>query len=305
MNIINYIIKFLSLFYFFTISSSYKVCKVLTLGGGGSFGAVEIGILRDLIEKEKITGQFDVITGISAGGLNAAFLSYGDNISENLEELEEFYKKVKTKDVYNKNIFRSLKDWSIFNNRPLECMVKKIVNNKIPLKNSPVTLIGATNLNTQKLDIFRYDKLNRGQQSDVLLATTAIPILFKPKKINNCLYIDGGTIENEIIYQVLDEYQADYYHFTVVCSTNKMNKCVKINNVVDFIKSITMLLVNNYIYDIAKIKNSYFDCKKGRIDICYPTDPELSNYNYLNFNNGEQLLKIGKNNYTIESINFC
>ena len=48
------------------------------------------------------------------------------------------------------------------------------------------------------------------------MATSAIPILFKPRKINNCLYVDGGTIENEIIYQVLDAYPADYYNFTFV-----------------------------------------------------------------------------------------
>ena len=100
---------------------SYKTCNVLTLGGGGSFGAVEVGILKDMLDKNIITGEFDVIAGISAGGLNAAYLSYGENIKDNINSLEDLYTKFKTKNVYKSNcIFRILKDWSIFNSNPLE-----------------------------------------------------------------------------------------------------------------------------------------------------------------------------------------
>ena len=46
----------------------------LAFRGGGSFGAVEIGILKHLIEVG-LEPQ-DLYTGISAGALNAGFLSY-------------------------------------------------------------------------------------------------------------------------------------------------------------------------------------------------------------------------------------
>lgn len=301
-------LSFFSILYSFIvpITSSFKTCNVLTLGGGGSFGAVEVGILKDMLEKNIISGEFDVITGISAGGLNAAFLSYGDNIKDNIDELEKLYKNVNTRNIYKPNfIFRILKDWSIFNNNPLEKTICKLIKDKKGSENRPITLIGSTNINSQKLDIFRYDKLPVKDQVDVLMGTSAIPILFKPRKINDCLYVDGGTIENEIIYQVLDAYEADYYHFTFVCATNKEKMNLKINNIIDYIKCVSTLLVNNYVYDIAKIKNTYFDCKRGKIDICYPTDPELMKYSFLNFNNGKEILELSKKNYSIETINFC
>ena len=179
------------------------------------------------------------------------------------------------------------------------------MKNRKHLLTSPITLIGATNLNTKNLDVFRYDKLSKDEQIDILMATTAIPILFSPKKIKGDLYVDGGTIENEIIYQVLDEYQADYYNFTFISSTNRNNIRKEIDTIFKYIKSVSSLLVNNYIYNIAKIKNNYFDCHKGKINIYYPTDNELLNYSYLDFNNGEKLIELAKNNYEVETINFC
>ena len=75
-------------------------------------------ILKDMLEKNIITGEFDVI----AGGLNAAYLSYGENIKDNISPLE---------------------DWSIFNSNPLENTIKKILRNKKYNKNNPITLIGS------------------------------------------------------------------------------------------------------------------------------------------------------------------
>ena len=80
---------------------------------------------------------------------------------------------------------------------------------------------------------------------------------------------------------------------------------MRIRNIKEYLKSISGLIVNNYIYDIAKIKNGYFECKKGKINVCYPTDPELKKYSFLDFNKGKELINLAKNSYKIETINFC
>ena len=41
-----FLIFFTFLVTFFKLVLPYKVCNVLALGGGGSFGAVEVGILK-------------------------------------------------------------------------------------------------------------------------------------------------------------------------------------------------------------------------------------------------------------------
>ena len=187
----------------------------------------------------------------------------------------------------------------------LENTLIKMIVNKHFTNSSPLTLVGAANINTQKLDIFKMNDLSKKQQLDVLMATSAIPILFKPREINKNLYVDGGTIENEIIYQVLNEYPADYYNFTYICSTNKQDKDNEIDSLFEYTKTIASLFVNNYIYDIAKIKDSYFDCKKGKLNVFYPTSEKLNDYSFLDFDNGDELIKLSKESYNLETINFC
>ena len=88
------------------------------------------------------------------------------------------------------------------------------------------------------------------------MSTSAIPILFKPRRFNDCLHVDGGTLKMKQFIK-FDAYQADYYHFTYVCATNKKSMKSKVNNIIDYIKCVSGLLVNNYVYDIAKIKNTF------------------------------------------------
>ena len=59
-----------------------KVCNILSFSGAGSFGAVEVGIL-DRMSSSLPT--FDMLTGVSAGGLNVGFLSYYSVASQNLK----------------------------------------------------------------------------------------------------------------------------------------------------------------------------------------------------------------------------
>ena len=47
--------------------------KILCLSGGGSYGAFEMGVICNLIEEAK--GGWDLITGVSAGSINAAYIS--------------------------------------------------------------------------------------------------------------------------------------------------------------------------------------------------------------------------------------
>ena len=65
--------KLILLLFLLSVSYAKNVCNILALSGGGSFGAVQVGILNDLIENKKIVESYDILTGISAGGLNVGF----------------------------------------------------------------------------------------------------------------------------------------------------------------------------------------------------------------------------------------
>ena len=54
------------------------------MSGGGAFGAVEMGVLDVMVTSGKAPNKYDIVTGISAGGLNAGFLSYYDHVTNAL-----------------------------------------------------------------------------------------------------------------------------------------------------------------------------------------------------------------------------
>jgi len=54
-----------------------KVCRALSLSGGGTKGAYEVGVLHKMARTLNGTdAQYDVISGISIGTVNGAFLSF-------------------------------------------------------------------------------------------------------------------------------------------------------------------------------------------------------------------------------------
>ncbi len=62
------------------------------------------------------------------------------------------------------------------------------------LKNSDINFyIGATNLNTHKIEYFTKENENLEK---CILASCSIPVVQQPVNINNNLYVDGGVCEN-------------------------------------------------------------------------------------------------------------
>ena len=73
----------------------------LSFSGGGSLGAVEIGIIKKLSERG--LKKFDLYTGISAGALNAGLLSYFNDIDNGINLAEKIYSNLKNIPIYNIN----------------------------------------------------------------------------------------------------------------------------------------------------------------------------------------------------------
>lgn len=124
----------------------------LSFSGGGSFGAVEIGILKRVVELNKNV-QYDLYTGISAGALNAGFLSYYSNINQGIKTAEYIYSSIRNRVIYDIAPNTGL---SLLNTEPLYKTLTKIID-KMP--NEPIihTLIGATNMYSGKLDIYSFE----------------------------------------------------------------------------------------------------------------------------------------------------
>lgn len=268
--------------------------NVLALSGGGSFGAVEIGILDKInsIENKK----YDLYTGISAGGLNVGFLSHFDNLNVALPEVKYIYSSLRNKDIFeiypNTNI-------SLLNTLPLKKTITNTLNKLGSTKQN--TLIGSTNLNTAQLDIFEYHKLNNEQQINLLMATSAIPVIFPPIKINNYLYVDGGEMFNEIITEITSD---KFINVTFITPSSALKDDYNINSFTDIIKrnfDIISKTFNNQIYKL----NTNCNKPRGIIYMWYCNPEDLTGYSSLNFNYGSELIGIGYSKAKYEVLNLC
>lgn len=152
----------------------------ISLSGGGARGIAHIGILKAL-EENGISPE--VIVGTSAGSIVGALYAAGYDADEMLDFL---------KDISLIKIFRvGLPNMGLAN----LSYVEKILTEALPDDNFDALkkklFIGITNLLTGKLEI-----INHGPLHQVILASASIPLVFKPVKIGDNLYIDGGALDN-------------------------------------------------------------------------------------------------------------
>jgi len=152
----------------------------LVLSGGGVRGYAHIGAIKALLEKDV---NISAISGTSSGALVGAFICDGYSP----DEIESILMKNKLKVSLNFMHFRdSLLSFDVFSKvLKHHLRAKKLEDLKKPL------YVGATNLVTGEQKIFE-----SGNLVDILIAASAIPVLFAPALINRVPYADGGMSNN-------------------------------------------------------------------------------------------------------------
>jgi predicted acylesterase/phospholipase RssA len=282
---------------------TFSECNILSLSGGGSFGAVEAGILDGLVSSEQIPSQFDVITGISAGGLNAGFLYHFQNVTSAIPKLQELYSTTKTADIYESDIFGIFSRWSIYNNKPLENTLNQVLGHTNQTANPPIVLIGASNVLTEQLDVFSFHDLSFQEKVDVLMSTTAIPFIFPPRTFRNGLYVDGGVISNEMITQAIGEVQCNFYNITFISASNRDKNTNKVDGLFSYLSAVVRMIFRTFDNQLAQVSSCTYP--KGQITACFPTSEELNNYSIFDFDHGSQLYELGKQNNECEVLQLC
>jgi NTE family protein len=152
----------------------------IVLSGGGSRGFSHLGVLQALNEADIYPA---VISGTSAGAIAGAFYADGYKPLEILKILagskrSDYLSFVVPKDSLMEmtGLFRILDKY---------LTAKKFEDLKIPL------IVAATDLNNGRTTYF-----SNGELINVIIASSSIPVLFKPIIINNIEYLDGGIMDN-------------------------------------------------------------------------------------------------------------
>ena len=277
-------------------TSINAVINQLSFSGGGSFGAVEIGIIKRLMERSS-EKQFDLYTGISAGALNAGFLSYFKNIGDGIRVAERIYTSINNRMVYK---LLPTTGVSVLNTEPLFNTLNAVIS-RMPGEPVVHTLIGATNLYSGNLDVYAFESTD--DKVHLLMSSSAIPGLFPPIDFNDSMYADGGTLSNELL-QV--EHKGDeYINITFITPYEGfIYDNEPINSLGDMIKRTIMIVSANYNNPLATLNQNCVN-PIGEINKYY-VDPELlEGYSILNFDDGKELINIGYNGVRQKKYKLC
>lgn len=168
------------------------VKTALVLAGGGSLGAVQVGMLRALLEAGM---AFDLVIGASVGAINGAYFAARPT-AEGVAELADFWRGLRKADVFPFSLTDTLA--AILRRRGYllqSSALKQLVRRALP-----VTLIEQTELPlyivTTNLLTGTDELLSSGSVEQALLASAAIPLVFPNVQIGDKWLVDGGVTSN-------------------------------------------------------------------------------------------------------------
>ncbi len=236
------------------------------LSGGGARGFAHLGVAKALYERGIMP---DIISGVSAGSIAGIFLADGWSPED---------------------IFRYFKDTSIFKishiglphdgllsldkmKRELDKTLKSkdISELKIPF------IVTVSNLNSGRVEYF-----SKGPASDIVMASSAIPVLFSPVKINNNLYADGGLFDNLPVKPLSGKCKK-----IIGVNVNPIHPKSELKGLVQVASRAFNLGVENTIRNSRRKCNIFIE----------PSD--LDRYDVLDFKSADEMYQIGYE-YTME-----
>ena len=167
----------------------------LALGSGGPKGLVHVGVIRELV-KNNI--PIDYIAGTSIGAWVGAHYSLFQDV-DLLEECTVGKRKEKAWALLDLTL-----KGGIVKGIKVSKFLKEMLNDS-NFKNTKIPFRAvATNLTSGKPKVF-----SNGNMIQAVQASMSVPALFKPVKINNQCYVDGG-LSNPVPDDVVREMGADY-----------------------------------------------------------------------------------------------
>jgi NTE family protein len=197
---------------------------VLVFQGGGALGAYQAGVYQALHEAEI---EPDWIIGTSIGAINASLIA-GNEPEYRLERLQEFWRRMRRKELWNRSSWPGAADtanyWTtvlggipgffepnplaffgshirlgaeaagFYSTAPLEQTLGELVDFSLIARCKPRLTIGAAHVRTSEMHYFD----SRTSEITVrhIMASGALPPAFPAVRIDGELYWDGGILSN-------------------------------------------------------------------------------------------------------------
>jgi NTE family protein len=171
----------------------------IVLAGGGSRGAVQIGMLAELVHRGI---RADRVYGASVGAINGA--AYASNPTpEGIERMAEIWRKLKGDDIFPRSALDG--PWLFLQKRPsvhANSGLRTIIEAGVDFENLEDAAI-PFELVTTSLTDGRERWIAHGPAVEAILASSAIPSIFPPVTIDGDVLVDGGVVNNVPISRAL------------------------------------------------------------------------------------------------------
>jgi NTE family protein len=197
---------------------------VLVFQGGGALGAYQAGVYQALHEARI---EPDWIIGTSIGAINASLIA-GNEPENRLERLQEFWRRMRRKELWSRSRWPGVADtanyWTtvlggipgffepnplaffgshirlgaeaagFYSTAPLEKTLKELVDFSLITRCKPRLTVGAAHVRTSEMRYF--DSRTSEISARHIMASGALPPAFPPVRIDGELYWDGGILSN-------------------------------------------------------------------------------------------------------------
>ncbi|HXA72982.1 MAG TPA: patatin-like phospholipase family protein [Acidimicrobiales bacterium] len=169
------------------------------LAGGGSRGAVQVGMLDELVRRGI---RADRVFGASVGAINGAAYA-GNPTPEGIEHMADVWRGVTGGDIFPRGALDG--PWAYFQKRPsvhANSGLRKIIEAGVNYENLEDASVPIEVVTTSLTD-GRERWITRGPAAEAILASSAIPSIFPPVTIDGDVLIDGGVVNNVPISRAL------------------------------------------------------------------------------------------------------
>jgi len=241
--------------------SSLEGKKVgMALGGGAVLGAVHVGVLKALEEKNI---KINAICGTSAGAIVAALYAFGKSPQEIENIIVEFeWKKLSS---------LTLSKYGLLSNAKIGEIIKQNIGDK-RFKDTKIPLgMIATDITTGEKVV-----LDKGSVADAVVASTCIPGIFIPVELGGRFLVDGGIVEN-VPLSCLKDKDVDF----LIGVDLVPERCYKKP------QNIIEVLYNSFNFLVRS--NKKVQTKEADLTI----KPDLSEYNAIDMSQIKELIDLG------------
>jgi NTE family protein len=180
-------------------STATSPATAFVLAGGGSFGAVQAGMLRELVAAGIVP---DLVVGSSVGAVNGAYLA-GSPTAQGMAHLEAIWCSLRREDVLPFTL-RSLAGLVGRRNFVVDpCGLRRLLEVNLPFRNLEQAALPLHVVATDLLSGATV-RLSSGPVVDAVLASCAVPAAFPPVRISERYLIDGAVASNTPIRAAME-----------------------------------------------------------------------------------------------------